>query len=250
MTRSISLCRPITGSSSLFFARSVRSRPNARKAGVLTSFFRRRFATAILIRFRRREIGIEFLQNFVAGTLDIDFEILEHAGRDAFAFAQETEQNMFGADVRMIQRLGFLPSEREHFLHARRVRNVADHFCLRTGPNLLLDFHPHGFEIEPHLLEHVHGHALSELDQPEQQMLGADVIVVEAIGLLARERQNLLCSRSKSYSSAFSSEPFPSVDPRATLLISGLGKSFKRSRIICARRKSRSSAFSFCWEPF
>jgi hypothetical protein len=38
ITRSISLRRPITGSNSPFLASSVRSRPKARSAGVLTSF--------------------------------------------------------------------------------------------------------------------------------------------------------------------------------------------------------------------
>ena len=152
-------------------------------------------AAAFLLGFRRGEIGIEFLQDFVAGPLDIHFETLQHARRDAFTFAQEPEQNVLGADVGMIERLRFLAGERENFFHARRVRNVADHLGLRPGADLLLDFHPHGFEVETHLLQDVDGHALPELDQAEQQMLGPDVIVVEAVGFLAGERQDLLGSR-------------------------------------------------------
>jgi hypothetical protein len=38
----------------------------------------------------------------------------------------------------------------------------------------------------------IDGDALAELDQAEQQVLGADVVVVEAVGLLAGERQDLL----------------------------------------------------------
>ena len=78
------------------------------------------------------------------------------------------KQNVLGADVGMIERLRFLAGERENFLHARRVGNVADHLCLRSGADLLLDFHAHGFEIEAHLLQDVDGHALAELDQSEQ----------------------------------------------------------------------------------
>ena len=102
---------------------------------------------------------------------------------------------MLGADVRMIERLGFLPRERENFFHARRVGNVPDHFCFRAGADLLLDFHPHRFEIETHLLEDVDGNALAKLDQAEQEMLGPDVIVVEAVGFFASERQDLLGAR-------------------------------------------------------
>ena len=69
---------------------------------------------------------------------------------------------------------------------------LPDHLGLRAGADLLLHFHADGLEIEPHLLEHIDGDALAELDQPEQEMLGAHVIVVEAVGLLPGEGQNLL----------------------------------------------------------
>ena len=121
----------------------------------------------------------------------------------------KAEQNVLGADVGMIERLRFLAGEREHFLHARRVGNVADHLRLRAGADLFLDFHADGFEIEPHLLEHVDGDALAELDQAEQKMLGADVIVVEAIGFLASERQDLLGARSEIVHCSYG----PAVEP-------------------------------------
>ena len=206
----------MTGSSSPFFASSVRSRPKARSAGVLTSFFPTgRFAVAFLIRFGRREIRIELLQNFVARPLDIDFETLQNARGDAFAFAQKAEQNVLGADVGMIERLRFLAGERENLLHARRVGNVADHLGFRAGADLFLDFHPHRLEIESHLLQDVDGNALPELDQPEQQMLGPDVIVIEAVGFLASERQDLLGARRKiiHYFSARESNRSPTPAP-------------------------------------
>ena len=47
------------------------------------------------------------------------------------------------------------------------------------------------------LLQDIDGDALAQLDQAEQQMLGADEIVVEAVGFLARQRQHLLRARRK-----------------------------------------------------
>ena len=102
---------------------------------------------------------------------------------------------MLGANVGMIEGFRFLARERENFFHARRIRNVADHLGLRPGTDLLLDFHPHGFEVEPHLLQDVDRNALPELDQTQQQMLGPDVIMVEAVSFFAGKRQNLLGSR-------------------------------------------------------
>ena len=99
---------------------------------------------------------------------------------------------MLGADIGMVERLRFLAREREDLLHARRVGNVADHLRLRAGADLLLDLHADGLEVEPHLLEDIDGDALAELDQPEQQVLGAHVVVVEAVGFFAGECQDLL----------------------------------------------------------
>ena len=178
----------------------MRSRPNARRAGVLTSFFAERLppvAPDLRLALRRGEIRIEFLQDFVASPLDIDFQVLQHARGHAFAFAEQSEQDVLGADIGMIQRLGFLAGQREHFLHARRVGNVADHLGLRAGADLFLDFHPDGLEIEPHLLQNVDRHALAQLDQAEQKMLGADVIVVEAVRFFASKREHLLGARSE-----------------------------------------------------
>ena len=147
--------------------------------------------------FRGREIWIEFLQNFIARPLDIDLEALQHARRYALTFAQQSQQNVFGPDIGMIQRLGFLPGQREHFFHPRRVRNVAHHFCFRPGPHLFLYFHPHRFEIESHLLQNVYRYTLAKFDQAEQKVLGADVIVIEAICFFTRKLQDLLGARGE-----------------------------------------------------
>jgi hypothetical protein len=41
-------------------------------------------------------------------------------------------------------------------------------------------------------LKNIHGDALAELNQPEKQMFGADIVVIEAVGFLAGEGENLL----------------------------------------------------------
>ena len=45
------------------------------------------------------------------------------------------------------------------------------------------------------LLEHIHGDALPQLDQAEQQMFRAEKVVVEPVGFLARQREHLLRAR-------------------------------------------------------
>ena len=188
----------MTGSISPLRAISVRSRPNALSAGVLISPF---FSPAPVSpgRLARRrasswrgEIRVEFLQNLLARLLDIHIQVFQDAGGHAVAFAEQAQQDVFGADVGMVEGLGFLGGEREDFFDARRVGDVADHFLIGAGADLLLDLHADGFEVEAHFLEHVDGDALAQLDQAEQKVFGADEVVIKPIGFLPRQREHLL----------------------------------------------------------
>ena len=64
-----------------------------------------------------------------------------------------------------------------------------------TRTHLLLHLHAHRFKIKPHLLKHIDGDALPQLDQTKQQMLGPDIVVVEAVSFLAGKSQDLLRAR-------------------------------------------------------
>jgi len=99
---------------------------------------------------------------------------------------------VLGADIGVVQGLGLLGGQRQHLLDPGRVRDVAARFGLAAAPDLLLDLLADGIEVEPHLLQHIDGNPLPQLDEPQQQVLGADEIVVEAIGLLARQGKDLL----------------------------------------------------------
>ena len=85
----------------------------------------------------------------------------------------------------MLERLRLLAGEGEHLLHTRRVGDVAGHLVLLPGADLLLDLLTDSLKIEAHLLQNIHGNPLTQLDEAQQEMLGADVVVIEAVGLLA-----------------------------------------------------------------
>ena len=156
-------------------------------AGGGFTFFGRAFAGG--------EVGVEFLQNLVAAPFDVDVERFQDARRRSFAFPKQSKQNVFGADVIMIELLGFLLREREDLLHAGRVGNIADHLGLGSGANLLFHFHAHGLEIEAHFLQDVDGDPLAEFDQAKKQMFRAHVVVVEPVRFFAGQREHLLRSR-------------------------------------------------------
>ena len=60
-----------------------------------------------------------------------------------------------------------------------------------TAPDDELDGRPHLGQLDVHVLEHARRDALALADEPEQQMLGADVVVVEPLRLILRKRQDL-----------------------------------------------------------
>src|ERR1700739_3079512 len=104
---------------------------------------------------------------------------------------------MFRPDIGMIKGLSFLAGESEDFFDSRCVRYITHHLRLRVRSDVLLDLHPDRLQIKPHLLQNVACDPLPELDQPEQEMLGTDVVVVKPISFLARKRQHLLRTWSK-----------------------------------------------------
>ena len=138
------------------------------------------------------ELWVEFPEDLVAGALDVDLEGLEHAGGNALPFPQEAEEDVFRTDVGMAEGLGFLAGEREDLLNPGGVGDTGLRLGLLAGADLLFHRGADGLKVEPHLLEHADGDALSQLDQPEQEVLGADVVMMEPVGLLAGQREDLL----------------------------------------------------------
>ncbi len=156
---------------------------------------RHRFAWGRIV--LRGEIRIQFLQNLLAGLFDVHIKILENARCDAVPFTEQAQQNVLGADVGMVEGLGLLLSEGEHLLYPGRVGDVPHHLLIGARANLLFHFEAHRVEVEAELLQHVHSHDLPQLDEPKQEVFGADDVVVKPVGLLARQRQHLLGARGK-----------------------------------------------------
>jgi len=101
---------------------------------------------------------------------------------------------MFSADIGVMKGFRFFASKGENLFDSWGVGNVACNFGVRTCSNLFFYFHPDRFEIQPHFLEDIDGDALAQLDQAEENMLRAHIVVVKAVGLLAGKGEDLLCA--------------------------------------------------------
>ena len=145
------------------------------------------------LRLRRGAGGRGLRQDpddLVADLVEVDAEALEHARGDALALADQAQQQVLGADVVVAEPASLVDRELDHALGAGRQPDFADDRPVAT-PDDELDCGPHLGELDVHVLENARRNSLALADEPEQQMLGADVVVVEPLRLILRKRQYL-----------------------------------------------------------
>ena len=85
---------------------------------------------------------------------------------------------------------GLVDGELDDALGARGQADLADDRAIAAADDEL-DRRPHLGQLDVHVLEDARGDALALTDEAEEQVLRADVVVVEPLGLVLRERQDL-----------------------------------------------------------
>ena len=126
----------------------------------------------------------------MADLVEVDAERLEDAGGDALALADEAEQQMLRADVVVAEAAGLVDRQLDDPLRAWRQPDLADDRPIAAADDEL-DRGPDLGQLDVHVLEDARRDALALADEPEEQVLRADVVVVEALRLVLRECQDL-----------------------------------------------------------
>ncbi len=127
----------------------------------------------------------EQLDDGRAHLLEIGAEVEQHLRGDALPFADEAEQDVLGADVVVAELEALSERQLKHLLGARRERDMTGGL-VGPAPDELLHLQLHVIERDVEALQRAGGDALLLLDEPEEQMLGADVVLVELLGLFLR----------------------------------------------------------------
>ena len=122
--------------------------------------------------------------------VEVDPQGLEHTGCDALTLADEAEKEMLGADVVVAEPAGFVDRELDDPLGARRQPDLA-HDRSIAPPDDELDRCPDLRQLDIHVLEHARGHPLTLADEAEEEVLGADVVVVEPLRFVLSQGQDL-----------------------------------------------------------
>ena len=112
----------------------------------------------------------------------------------ALAFAEQAEQQVLGADVHVIELAGLAQRELKYFLGPRGERDVPAGHLLASADDVQY-FPPGRFRADPGGPQRPGRHPVALPEQAEQQVLGADVAVVQRPGFLLAAHHHLARAR-------------------------------------------------------
>ena len=110
--------------------------------------------------------------------LQVGAQLDQHLGGHALALADEAEEDVLGADVVVAELQRLAQRQLEDLLGAGRERDVPAGRRAALADDLL-DLVADGLERDAERLERLGRDALALVDEAEQDVLGADVVVVE-----------------------------------------------------------------------
>ena len=129
---------------------------------------------------------------------EVGAELDEHLGGDALALADEAEEDVLGADVVVAELQCLAQRQLEDLLGARRERDVARRRRAALADDLF-DLVAHGLERDAEALERLGRDAFAFVDEPEQDVLGADVAVVQQAGFFLGEHHDPPCPVGEAF---------------------------------------------------
>jgi hypothetical protein len=130
---------------------------------------------------RRRRCLRKDAGRFRANALKVHTKTLEDAGSDPFAFSNEPKQKMFSADVVVIEPTCFIDGEFNNFFRAGCQANLSEHGTVAAADDELHGG-PHFAKFYTKVREHFGCDAITLPHEAEEEMLGANVVVVETLG--------------------------------------------------------------------
>ena len=139
----------------------------------------------------------EHADDLVADLLGVGVEVEQDPRCDTLVLAHEPEQDVLGADVVVAERQRLAQRELEHLLRARRERDLTgrDLVTLADDPR---DLRAHLLDRDVERLEHPRSETFLLAQQAEQDVLRADVVVLQGPGLVLGENDDLTGSFRES----------------------------------------------------
>ena len=145
------------------------------------------------LRLRGRAGGRALRQDpddLVADLVEVHAERLEDAGGDPLALADEAQEQVLRADVVVAEAAGLVDGQLDDPLGPRRQADLADDRAIAATDDEL-DRGPDLRQLDVHVLEDARRDTLALADEAEEQVLRADVVVVEPLRFVLRQCQDL-----------------------------------------------------------
>ena len=161
----------------------------------------------------------EHADDLVANLLGVGVEVEEDACCDALVLAHEAEEDVLGADVVVAERERLAQCELQHLLRARRERDLAARDLVALADDAR-HLGPHLLDGDVEGLEHARGQAFLLAEEAEQDVLGADVVVLQGTRFVLREDYDLpgpLCESLEHSEPIVPHEDRITCMPQATL---------------------------------
>ncbi len=138
------------------------------------------------------------LDDLLADPGKVRAQLDQHLGSHALALTDEAEQDVLGADVVVAELQRLSQRQLQHLLGAGGEGDVAAGRRAALADDLL-HLAADGLERDAEGLEGLGGHALALVDEPEQDVLGADVVVVEQSSFLLGQHDDSTGSVSEPF---------------------------------------------------
>ena len=161
-------------------------------------------------------VAADHIDGRAAQFAQIDVHLDEHLGAHALTFADQSEQDVLGADVAVAQLQGFTQRKLQHLLGVRGKGDVPVRRRVALADHLF-DLLAGGIQLHALRGERLGGHALTFADQAEQQVFGANVVVLKGPRLFLRQHDHAPCTVGKPFEHACPSSidiPSYSTDSR------------------------------------
>ena len=128
-------------------------------------------------------------RGFAANTLEVHAKAFENPGSDAFTFSDKAEEEVFGADVAMREPACFVDGEFDDLLRPWRKADFTENCAVAPTDNEF-DSRANLVQFDSEIGEDLRGHAIALAHQAQENVLGADVVMVEAMRFFLRKREH------------------------------------------------------------
>ena len=132
----------------------------------------------------------EHADDLVADLLGVGVEVEQDPGGDPLVLAHEPEQDVLGADVVVAERERLAERQLENLFCPRRERDLARRHLVTLADDAC-DLRAHFFHGDVERLEHPRRKPLLFAQQSREDVLRADVVVLEGAGLVLGEDDDL-----------------------------------------------------------